>query len=50
MNEQPKNIFEVINLNIVDLSKDIVILAEKINAIYDALYPDGAVQKVNENE
>lgn len=49
MNEQPKNIFEVINLNIVDLSKDIVILGEKINAIYDALYPDTA-QKVNENE
>jgi hypothetical protein len=50
MNEQPKNIFEVINLNIVDLSKDIVILAEKINAIYDALYPNDTAQEVNENE
>lgn len=40
MAEQPKNIFEVINQNIVDLSKDIVTMYEKIDAIYRALYPN----------
>lgn len=37
--EQPKNIFELINQNIVDLSKDMVTIFEKVDAIYRALYP-----------
>lgn len=36
---QPKNIFELINQNIVDMSQDMVFLAEKVDAIYNALYP-----------
>ncbi len=43
---QPKNIFELINQNIVDMSKDVVSMYDKIetmeskiDAIYDALYP-----------
>lgn len=36
----PKNIFEVINQNIVDLSQDMVVMFEKVNAIYKALYPE----------
>lgn len=39
MANQPKNIFELINQNIVDLSHDVVKMYEKIDAIYDALYP-----------
>ena len=55
---QPRNIFEVINLNVVDLSKDVVALFElmrrveaKIDAVYVALYPpvnapnDGGAQE-----
>ena len=38
--EQPKNIFELINQNIVDLSKDMVAMFEKVDAIYRALYPN----------
>lgn len=40
MAEQPKNIFELINQNIVDLSKDVVTMYEKVDAVYKALYPD----------
>lgn len=36
----PRNIFELINQNVVDLSKDVVILFEKVDAIYKALYPE----------
>jgi hypothetical protein len=43
---KPRNIFELINMNVVDMSKDLVLLHEKIDkiecvmqAIYDALYP-----------
>lgn len=36
---QPRNIFEVINQNIVDLSQDMVIMFQKVDAIYNALYP-----------
>jgi hypothetical protein len=43
---KPRNIFELININVVDMSKDLVLLHEKIDkiecvmqAIYDALYP-----------
>lgn len=36
----PKNIFEVINQNIVDLSQDMVVMFEKVDAIYKALYPE----------
>jgi hypothetical protein len=43
---KPRNIFELINVNVVDMSKDLVLLHEKIDkveclmqAIYDALYP-----------
>lgn len=51
----PRNIFEVINQNIVDLSQDVVTLYEMVEKIYAALYPtmdsvdapkaDGAVQE-----
>jgi hypothetical protein len=49
MNEtqQPRNIFEVINLNIVDLSKDVCHLAEQIAQIHAALYPQSTT---NNNE
>lgn len=43
---KPRNIFELINVNVVDMSKDLVLMHEKIDklecmmqAIYDALYP-----------
>lgn len=43
---KPRNIFELINMNVVDMSKDLVLLHEKIDkiecvmqAIYNALYP-----------
>ena len=46
MPPQPRNIFECINQNIVDLSQDMVALYQKmetmeakIDAIYMALYP-----------
>lgn len=35
----PRNIFEVINTNIVDLSKDVVTLYDMVEKIYAALYP-----------
>ena len=37
--QQPRNIFEVINQNIVDLSQDMVLLFQKVNEIHAALYP-----------
>lgn len=37
--QQPRNIFEAINQNIVDLSQDMVIMFQKVDAIYNALYP-----------
>ena len=37
--QQPRNIFELINQNIVDMSQDMVLLAEKVDAIYNSLYP-----------
>ena len=36
---QPRNIFEVINQNIVDLSQDVVQLYTMVEKIYTALYP-----------
>lgn len=43
---EPKNIFELINMNVVDMSKDLVVIhdqiqemRQQINAIYRALYP-----------
>ena len=43
---EPKNIFELINMNVVDMSKDLVVIhdqiqemKQQINAIYRALYP-----------
>ena len=43
---EPKNIFELINVNVVDMSKDLVLvhkevqeMKQQINAIYCALYP-----------
>jgi hypothetical protein len=43
---EPKNIFELINVNVVDMSKDLVVIhdqiqemRQQINAIYRALYP-----------
>lgn len=42
---EPKNIFELINMNVVDMSKDLVLvhtelqeMKQQINAIYSALY------------
>lgn len=37
--QRPRNIFEAINQNIVDLSQDVVLLFEKVNEIHAALYP-----------
>lgn len=37
---QPRNIFEVINQNVVDLSNDVVAIYEKVDAIYKVLYPE----------
>jgi hypothetical protein len=37
---KPRNIFEVINQNIVDLSQDLVLIYSRVEAIYKALYPD----------
>lgn len=37
--QQPRNIFEVINQNIVDLSQDVVQLYGMVEKIYTALYP-----------
>lgn len=42
-NEQtrsPRNIFEMINQNVVDLSNDVVAIYEKVDAIYKVLYPE----------
>ena len=43
---EPKNIFELINVNVVDMSKDLVLvhtelqeMKQQIKAIYSALYP-----------
>ena len=36
---QPRNIFEVINQNLVDLSQDLMIMFAKVDSIYNALYP-----------
>lgn len=59
----PRNIFECINQNVVDLSQDVVQLYNRVDAIdakiiaiYDALYPsvesvpnaDGAIEEVSE--
>lgn len=44
---KPRNIFELINVNVVDMSKDLVLMHEKIDklecmmqSIYDALYQE----------
>lgn len=37
--QQPRNIFEAINQNIVDLSQDMVNMYQKVDAIYNALFP-----------
>jgi hypothetical protein len=39
MNDKPRNIFEAINLNIVDLSKDVCLIAKQIEEIHAVLYP-----------
>lgn len=36
---EPRNIFELINQNIVDLSKDVVDLYAKVEEIHNALFP-----------
>lgn len=56
---RPRNIFEAINQNIVDLSQDMVFIYSRVEAIYKALYPDtsepnaigteGAVEVVDGN-
>ena len=38
-NNQPRNIFELINSNIVAVSQDMNAMHEKIDRIYAALYP-----------
>lgn len=42
--QQPRTIFEAINQNIVDLSQDMVIMFQKVDAIYNALYPAQPIQ------
>lgn len=37
---KPRNIFEVINQNIVDLSQDMVLIYSRVEAIYKAMHPD----------
>lgn len=37
--QRPRNIFEAINQNIVDLSQDMVLLFQKVDEIHAALYP-----------
>lgn len=37
---RPRNIFELINQNIVDLSADMVEIYDMVKAIHRALYPD----------
>jgi len=37
--QQPRNIFEVINQNIVDMSQDMVAMYQKVDLIFNALYP-----------
>lgn len=46
MNNKPRNIFEAINMNVVEMSQDLVeaykrldAMQEKLDMIYDALYP-----------
>ena len=39
-NNQPRNIFELINSNIVSISQDMNSMHEKIDRIYAALYPE----------
>jgi hypothetical protein len=36
---QPRNIFEVINLNIIDISKDIAVIFKEIHEIHEILFP-----------
>lgn len=50
MADQPKNIFELINQNIVDLSQDVVTIFEKVDAIYKALYPNSSEPNVSGTE
>lgn len=38
-NNTPRNIFEVINANIVAMSEDMNTMHAKIDKIYNALYP-----------
>jgi hypothetical protein len=44
-NMQPRSIFEAINLNVVDMSKDLVAIAQKIDAIHAALYPQPTTEE-----
>lgn len=37
--QRPRNIFEAINQNIVELSQDLVELYKKVDEIHAALYP-----------
>ena len=38
---QPRNVFEVINANIVALSEDLNLMHKKIDDIHAGLYPTG---------
>ena len=42
--QQPRNVFEVINSNIVALSEDLNLMHKKIDEIHDVLYPRGEEQ------
>lgn len=41
---QPRSIFEAINMNIVDLSKDVVTLFGLVKEIHAALYPQNIAE------
>jgi hypothetical protein len=42
---QPRNIFEVINLNIIDLSQDMALLYKEIHEIHSVLFPQTATSE-----
>lgn len=46
---QPRNIFELINSNIVAISEDLNSMHEKIDRIYAALYPEKEQNQPTEN-
>ena len=48
--QQPRNIFEQINQNIVELSEDLNVMHGKIDQIMAALYPSDQDDKTKKEE